>query len=237
MPIVLPALNAATPGRGGLLLRCALAAPLLLLGGCTGNGVRPPPAPLPQAATASEGSEGSDFVPRLRVPGQAHALQLQLDKPPGRFAVVQALAQYDVGNAAQCGRIHPDSGQAGRITRMIDLPLQRTGQAGYRGVVHLQLLRDQDYFGRGVCHWQFSGVRVRLKATGAAHETRFLAYLDAAELMAGKQVSRYYLAGDYPAVADIPDYPASGEADPAAYLPHLRAQVFSLSLSASELQP
>jgi hypothetical protein len=49
-------------------------------------------------------------------PKQAYELVLTLKDAPGPFAVVEGVAQYDVSNYADCGRIVPATGTASRIT-------------------------------------------------------------------------------------------------------------------------
>lgn len=178
-------------------------------------------------------------------PRRTYALVLAVGNAPGPFAHVQGVAQFDVSNEQECGRIQPETGRAGRITSQEPIVLNPSGNGQYRGLFHLDQLQDEDYYGRGVCQWQFTGAGVLLKATGAEQDTRFLAFVDARRLLAGEQVTLHYLRRDYPRAAPlagatgsaaIDDFPATGEEDPDRYRPELRDQLFTLTLSAEEVR-
>jgi hypothetical protein len=62
---------------------------------------------------------------------------------------------------------------------------------------------DEDYYGRGVCKWEFTGAGAMLKATGAEEETRFLSFIEAAP-SEGETETRHYPRSDYPRVNEIP---------------------------------
>ncbi|MGV8958891.1 MAG: hypothetical protein ACOH1V_00655 [Stenotrophomonas sp.] len=176
-------------------------------------------------------------------PTKAYVLTVKIDNAPGAFAVVEGGAQYDVTNEQECGRIEPATARAGRITSQEPVTLQRVSDDLYRGTVYLDRMQDEDYYGRGVCHWKLTGASVLLKATGAKEETRFLSFLEADRLIASETLTRHYPRMDYPRVAlvegpygmtSIDDYPASGEEDPKSYRPELQDALFSISLSAKE---
>lgn len=166
-------------------------------------------------------------------PRKAYEVTLTLKDAPGPFAVVEGAAQYDVGNEQECGRIVPATGRAGRITSMEDFALRKVSDTEYRGTVYLDLMQDQDYYGRGVCHWAFTGASVMLKATGAQGETRFLAYLGSDKLRGGQSATRYYWKEGYPR-EDISDFPDSGHDDPSQFKPEIRDALFSVTLTARE---
>jgi hypothetical protein len=158
---------------------------------------------------------------------------------------VRGSAQYDVVNEEQCGHIEPASGTASRITSQEPLELTRISDEEYQGTLYLDRMQNQQYYGRGVCRWEFTGAGALLKATGAKVETRFLTFVDAPELVAGKTYTRYYLLGDYPRLErddalDLPaidDFAASGEEHPTTYRPGLRDSLFSISITAAETNP
>ena len=112
--------------------------------------------------------------------------------------------------------------------------LQAVGPNQYRGTVYRDLMRDEDYYGRGVCHWQFSGAGALLKASDAAGQTRFTHFISAAQIEQGQTATRHYPAGDYPQVAGMADYGQAGKADADSYVAALRDQLFSATLHASK---
>jgi hypothetical protein len=96
---------------------------------------------------------------------------------------------------------------------------------------------DEDYYGRGVCKWEFTGAGAMLKATGAEEETRFLTFADAEPLIEGKTHTLFYPDLVYPRTDRVPNFPASGESDRSGYAVDLRDNLFTISLSASEVAP
>jgi len=178
-------------------------------------------------------------------PVKAYQVTLRIHGAPGTFQHVRGSAQYDVINEEQCGHIEPATGTPSRITSQEPLELTRISDEEYQGTLYLDRMQDQDYYGRGLCRWEFTGAGALLKATGAHEETRFLTFMDAPELVAGKTYTRYYPLRDYPRAgpvdgADIPaidDYASSGEDDPTEYRPGLRDALFSISITAVEKSP
>ena len=190
-------------------------------------------APIPAVVPASEAPPQ-----RARIqanPQQAIELVLTLDNPPGPFAVVEGVAQYDVVNEEQCGHINPLSGTAERITHQQAIILQATGPNRYRGTVYRDLMQDEDYYERGVCQWQFSGAGVLLKAGTTGGETRFTTFLDAQTIDHDSSTTRHYPATDYPRVDGMDDYAQPGKNQADAYAPALRSRLFAATLQLNEV--
>lgn len=164
-------------------------------------------------------------------PEQLQRFSLRVVGAPGPFAEVQATAQYDVSNEAECGHINPASGTAERITSQETLSLQPAADGSWHGEVALDLLQDQDYYGRGVCRWALTEVRVRLRATGADGETRFVAALPLQALQTGSKVTRWFWNGGYPR-SEAADYPDMGMDSPQGYRAELRDALFAVELNA-----
>jgi hypothetical protein len=179
-------------------------------------------------------------------PTRAYQVTLRIHGAPGTFQHVQGSAQYDVVNEEECGYIEPATGTASRITSQEPLELKRVSDSEYQGTLYLDRMLDQDYYGRGICRWEFTGAGALLKATGAHEETRFLTFVDAAELVAGRVHERHYPQDDFPRVHRIESHPhltvpedfaSSGETDPHAFTPDLQDRLFSITVSAIEVKP
>ncbi|MNC53437.1 hypothetical protein D3C75_1028450 [compost metagenome] len=160
---------------------------------------------------------------------------LRLKDAPGDFAVVEGVAQYDVINEDQCGHIEPATGTAARITSQEPVQLRKVADGEYRGTLYVDRMLDEDYYGRGVCRWEFSGAGAMLKATGAEGETRFLTFVDAKPLTDGSAHTLFYPEAAYPRAPLAANYPATGKANPADYVAELQGKLFTMSLSASEV--
>ena len=170
-------------------------------------------------------------------PQQGYELVLTLKDAPGPFAVVEGVAQYDARNYAACGQIVPATGTAGRITSQEPVVLRHVGENEYRGTFYLDRMQDEDYYGRGVCHWTLTGVGAMLRATGGEADTRFLTFIDKERMDAGSPLTRYYPRADYPRIEEITGYGASGEEDPSSYRADLRNALFSTTTTVQKLAP
>ncbi len=194
-------------------------------------------SPATEAAAEANVEAGGRGLAKLNPsPRKAFEVTVKLDKAPGAFGAVNGSAQYDVTNDKECGRIHPDTGVGQRITSNEPFALKKVSDQEYRGTIYLDLMQDEDYYGRGVCHWELSGTRVSLKATGAAAETEFLPFLESKDMVSGKPATLYFWKGGYPR-EDIENYADMGLASASDFKPELRDQLFTVTLVAKEVEP
>ncbi|MCF3468360.1 hypothetical protein [Stenotrophomonas maltophilia] len=170
-------------------------------------------------------------------PKQAYELVLTLKDAPGRFAIVEGVAQYDVSNYEDCGRIIWSTGTASRITSQEPVELRRVGENEYRGTFYLDRMQDQDYYDRGTCHWTLTGVGAMLRATNGEADTRFLTYVNKERMDAGSPLTLYYPKTAYPRAELAANFPASGKEDPSAYREDLRNALFSSTTTVQKLVP
>lgn len=91
-------------------------------------------------------------------------------------------------------------------------------------------------YGRGVCHWTFSGASVLLKATGAEEETRFLSFIETATVTGQTASREYYWRERYPR-SETTDFPAIGERSIEKFKPDIRDNLFTITLAAREGAP
>ncbi|MCU1036857.1 MULTISPECIES: hypothetical protein [Stenotrophomonas] len=170
-------------------------------------------------------------------PKQAYELVLTLKDAPGPFAIVEGVAQYDVSNYEDCGRIIWSTGTASRITSQEPVELRRVGENEYRGTFYLDRMQDQDYYDRGTCHWTLTGVGAMLRATNGEADTRFLTYVNKERMDAGSPLTLYYPKTAYPRAELAANFPASGKEDPSAYREDLRNALFSSTTTVQKLVP
>jgi hypothetical protein len=76
----------------------------------------------------------------------------RIEGAPDTFESITAAADYQVTNEA-CVPMKPISGVKIAPTKRMDLPLTAVGNGEYRTVVFADRLLDEDYFGKGTCHW------------------------------------------------------------------------------------
>lgn len=114
------------------------------------------------------------------------------------FVVIEGTAQFDASNAAGCGKSNALSGHVPTISSHEPFRLSRKSATEYVGIVYADMLLDEDYYGRGICHWILTEARVALRAREDAADTRFVAGLAARKLFAGQAQARYFWKGYYP---------------------------------------
>ncbi len=170
-------------------------------------------------------------------PKQGYELVLTLKDAPGPFAVVEGVAQYDARNYAACGRIVPATGTAGRITSQEPIALRQVDKNEYRGTFYLDRMQDEDYYGRGVCHWTLTGVGAMLRATTGEADTRFLTFIGKERMDAGSPLTLYYPRVAYPRAELAANYPASGKENPSEYKEELRDALFLTTTTVQKLAP
>lgn len=169
-------------------------------------------------------------------PQRAYELTVALENAPGPFAFAEGRAQYDVVNEDQCGHVNPLSGTAERITSFESVALTKVSDTEYRGTVYVDLMQDEDYYGRGVCQWELQAVRANLRATGADGETWFGPAISFEQIVAGEPVELYFWKGRYPR-SEMDNYPESGRERPDEFRPEIRDELFKVTLQAQGPQP
>ena len=174
-------------------------------------------------------------------PRQTYRLEMRLENEPGEFGYVADSLQFNVGNTGCLPP--PDSNPGGHTSpvpmHMIPLDVARRDDGVYEATVFTDGMMDEDYHGRGVCHWSLVNVQVRLKATGAEGETLFIAHQDGDDAVAGGHVELFFLKDAYPR------HPESTLDDPLligragrASMAHLGdEELFKVTLSVSEPTP
>lgn len=203
------------------------AAALLVLSACS-----------PYAGAERDVAAGGRGLAKLNpAPRQAYELVLTLKDAPGPFAIVEGVAQYDASNYPDCGRIVPATGTAGRITSQEPVELRKVGENEYRGTFYLDRMQDEDYYGRGTCHWTLTGVGAMLRATDGEADTRFLTFLDKERMTDGAPLTLYYPKVAYPRAEIVANYGASGYEDPVRYKAELRDALFSTTTTVQKLTP
>lgn len=145
-------------------LNCLFASVLLNLAGC---GYQQPETPDDKLVARQNPS-----------PKQGYRITVAFPDAPGPFAVAKAKALYgpditDPGCHNDPTALAPKS--AG--WQFIPLQLTRHSATEYSTVVYLDRFQDEDYYGRGVCHWKQTELRFSFMATGAAGETEFATYI------------------------------------------------------------
>jgi hypothetical protein len=157
-----------------------------------------------------------------------YEITLTIKDAPGPFESIKGYMLYKVTNE-QCapferfaGIYHPPPDQ--------DLPftLTQVSDQEYKGTIYLDLLQDEDYYGKGVCHWSMPFVLANLKVG----EVTFGPDISQAQIIQEQSVQQYFPKKAYGdnSVKDM-GYAGSTMSETIA---NYRDEFFSITLSAKE---
>lgn len=159
----------------------------------------------------------------------AYEVTLAIKDAPGPFEVVDAAMQYQVLDP----NCRPDlGGMAGTRATLVEwVPVQLLPAAngGYRGVIYEDLLKDEDYYGLGVCHWTMVAVQFRLKATSKPSDAEFSYHLHRDDIRDGASLKAYFWKGMYPR-APVDGMTVPGNETPDKFKNEVRDQLFYLQV-------
>lgn len=144
-------------------------------------------------------------VPNIQLNANAkksYGLDVWFIENPGPFKEIDITAHYRVGD--YCTPPELLSGAVLPPEHDIKLVVKKIDDGHFATVFHQDALRDDDYFGLGVCRWAIQNVTVKFKSPS----TQFLASLSSrgGEIQADLPQTQYYLSSDYfkkPEVGDM----------------------------------
>lgn len=187
--------------------------------------------PTPGAAGPAAAALAAKFQ-RNPAPKRAYRVLLKVEQAPGPLADVRGFAQYE---APDCVYVpDPVAGVPTHPMKALDLEFRRVDDTTYAATVYADAMLDEDYLGKGTCHWQVASVNARLKASGDEAETQFISNLLGAELQGQQARTKYYPKAHYPRTESVADFPDAGNADPARFQPELRDALFTITMTAKE---
>ncbi|MBB3227116.1 hypothetical protein FHW69_001717 [Luteibacter sp. Sphag1AF] len=160
--------------------------------------------------------------PRMR-----YDITVTVDGAPATFDRVEGSVDYVVKNE-ECVPLTPIAGARVRPEERVPLELTHAGGNVYRGVIYADQFVDEDYFGRGVCHWGIVGAAARLKA----NQVTISAALYGNDILASGSNTRYYANRTFQVPMELLD---NGE--PARANFKEPGQTFSVTLKAEERTP
>lgn len=163
-------------------------------------------------------------------PTKRYEITLTTTDAPGPFDLVTGFVQYKVSNN-QCVPVTSISGATLAPEHRVPLELQRVSNHVYKGQLYADLLRDEDYFGMGVCHWGVVAASVNLHIQGAdLHASLF-----DEEIASGTTATSYFLDSDYFGKSSNPF--VLGDRDTQRQLRNFRSDIFSVTLDARREHP
>ncbi|MDO4641879.1 MAG: hypothetical protein Q4A84_09330 [Neisseria sp.] len=151
----------------------------------------------------------------------------------------------DVGYKAQnCSYIiNSLEGASTEPYKRIQTKILQIGEFKYETIVYLDAMQDEDYFGKGVCHWKPEGFGFALKATGKPEETEFNFGDFLNELQERKTLTKYYWKGGYPYFKNDDgsrynddDVVSYGADSPTKYSTDRQGNLFSMTVTLEEMK-
>lgn len=126
-------------------------------------------------------------------PVQSYRLDIGFQDAPGPLTKIRALAFYRADNIP-CAKPQPLSGAVLAPEHELPLTLEKLDDNRYRAIFHRDALRDEDYFGIGVCKWQLQNIALYFSSP----TTDFTAALPVPKADAARlEVEEYFLNRDY----------------------------------------
>ena len=130
-------------------------------------------------------------------PKQAYRVRIKINDAPGPMKLVSDL---NIGYIApNCSYVISRlAGARANPEKKVSSKIDQIGQDEYESIFYLDAVLDEDYFGKGVCHWQTDGFGFAFKASGKLEETRFSFGDFVEDLLKKKTMTKYYWKGAYP---------------------------------------
>jgi hypothetical protein len=153
-----------------------------------------------------------------------YEILIRIEGAPDTFDSIKAATDYQVTNES-CVPMKPVSGVKVAPTKRIDLDLISIGHGEYRTVVFADRLLDDDYFGKGTCHWSLVASGIIAKKGGTA----FSASISHENIVSQASEVTFYATNALRGTANILD---TGSTDKHTYAE--AKGTFSITLSAKE---
>lgn len=165
-------------------------------------------------------------------PKMRYEITMTIDGAPGPFDAISGFVQYKVAND-QCVPLTEGSGATLAPEKSVPINLTRISDTVYKGTFYTDLLQDEDYYGRGVCHWAVVAATTALKVGKVGFSPDI--FLD--DIVAQKSITNYFPQLDYDAArrGDEDMFPVNvGESSPSNFKPDIQAHLFSVTLASKE---
>lgn len=157
----------------------------------------------------------------------AYNVTVAIKDAPGPFEVVKAAMQYEVLDPACLPDLGGMAGTRASLLEWVPAELVMQNDGTYRGMIYDGLLKDEDYYGLGICHWSLVTVQFQLQAHDKEEDAKFSHHIFHDDIKDGAQISAYFWDGRYPKGA-FPGMTVPSELDRAKFKESVRDQLFIL---------
>ncbi len=125
-------------------------------------------------------------------PKMRYEVTVEVNDAPGPFETIIGIADYRVTNEL-C--VPPTPVMGARIVpeQRATIQFERIHDNVFKGTVYADLYQDEDYFGKGTCHWALVAAGMDL----THGKVTFSASLFHDDLLSGKAVERFFATASY----------------------------------------
>ncbi|MDO4640175.1 MAG: hypothetical protein Q4A84_00500 [Neisseria sp.] len=175
-------------------------------------------------------------------PTKAYRIKIKINDAPGPLKPV---GKMSVGYIAEnCSyTIAKFAGAKAKPEKDVYTEVKQIGADEYESTIYLDAMRDEDYFGQGVCHWQAYSFAVGFKATGKPNETNFGIGEILEEILSKKTRTIYFWKRGYPyyrnddgSVYNKDDMYDSGYDSLNDYIAQRRNELFTMTVQIEEIE-
>ncbi|MEF9420716.1 hypothetical protein Xkhy_18120 [Xanthomonas axonopodis pv. khayae] len=191
-----------------------------------------------QSRDAQARDEDGDPIYRKNPhPKQAYRITMMIENAPGPFGFVDGATFYQMSDHQQCTPIEPIAGVWSKQKEdSVPAVFKKIDETTYVATIFADGMIDADYYGKGVCHWELTGVGMSLKATGKHEETDFAPSLEKEQVLQSASKKTYFWRGGYPK-SGIEDFPDTGKPSAENYAEPNRRNLFVVTLKAEKVSP
>jgi hypothetical protein len=104
------------------------------------------------AFAACSGIFGDPKIELNPHPTKRYGIIVTFENAPGPFDSIEANADYSVTDYS-CVPEQPISGARLLPSKRIDLKLRKVSETTYETDMYVDLLKDKDFYSKGICHW------------------------------------------------------------------------------------
>ncbi|MCP3046281.1 hypothetical protein K6X13_04020 [Xanthomonas euvesicatoria pv. allii] len=169
-------------------------------------------------------------------PEQAYRITMTIEDAPGPFDWISGTAFYEMTNRDACTPFDRSLGMSTKQKEdAIPIQFDKTSDTTYVATIYADGMVDADYYGKGVCAFELSGVGISLKATGKKEETRFQPVLFKSEIDSSAPKITYFWKGHYPK-EDMDNFPDGGRLSVDQFNDEARNNIFKVTLTSERIQ-
>ncbi|MGS5089895.1 hypothetical protein ACVC7V_25715 [Hydrogenophaga sp. A37] len=162
-------------------------------------------------------------------PKEGFEVEFEIHDAPGPFAEFKGDLAYQSFN---CNYVTSEwAGARASPSKAMPVKVSPAGKNRFVVTAYRDGMLDEDYYGKGVCHWDLTSIRVGISATGAKEDTVYVVHLVSKDINTGSVIKQHYWKGDYPRLPGAGDTSNSGRRDPSEFGPTHRANLFSITAS------